>query len=365
MIDPAEFAARIRLARTDGIGPVTYRQLLARFGSARRSLEALPELSARGGGRVQPPPPANAIAREMAAVHALGGHHLVMGVAPYPSLLAHVEDAPPVLTAVGHLVLLDRPAVAMVGARNASAAGQRFARQLAADLSSEGLVVVSGLARGIDAAAHQGAIEGGTIACIAGGLDVVYPPEHAELQHRISQVGLLLAENPPGTVPLARHFPRRNRIISGLAAGVIVVEAAPKSGSLITARRAGEQGREVMAVPGSPLDPRGQGCNQLIRDGATLIQSAADVLEAIRPGLFAGREPEAPFGSGPELATADADDEARARIAGLLGPVAAPVDEIIRLSGIPAATCLLVLLELDLAGRLDRHAGNKVSLRLD
>jgi DNA processing protein len=364
MIDPKEFAARIRLARTLGIGPITYRQLLARFGSAARALDALPDLAARGGGRALMGAPAKLIAEEIAAVEALGGHHLVLGVAPYPQLLAHIEDAPPVMTALGHVMLFDRPVVAIVGARNASAAGQRFARQLALELAEAGLVVASGLARGIDGAAHQGALEGGTIACVAGGLDVVYPPEHQDLQERIARQGLLIAENPPGTVPLARHFPRRNRIISGLASGVVVVEAAPKSGSLITARMAADQGREVMAVPGSPLDPRAQGCNQLIRDGATLVQSAADVLEAIRPIMLSGREPDTRYGQAPDLAAADADDAAREQISGLLSGSPVQVDEIIRLSALPAATVMLVLLELDLGGRLDRHAGNRVSLRL-
>lgn len=364
MIEQAEFVARVRLARTDGIGPVTYRQLMARFGRAAIALDSLNDLASRGGGRTLTPPPVARIAAEIEAVAKRGGSHIVVGVAPYPSLLAMIEDAPPVLTMQGHAVLFDRPGVAIVGARNASAAGQRFARQLAADLGAEGVVVISGLARGIDSAAHQGGLAGGTIACIASGIDIVYPAENAALQQQVATQGLLIAENPPGTEPLARHFPRRNRIISGLALGVVVVEAAPKSGTLITARSAAQQGREVMAVPGSPLDPRGQGCNQLIRDGATLVQGADDVLEAIRPMASSGREPPRLYQDEPAAVLVDADDAARGAVVDLLGPTPVPVDELIRLSGLTTAIVQLVLLELDLAGRLDRHAGGRVSLRL-
>jgi len=249
----------------------------------------------------------------------------------------------------------------MVGARNASAAACRFARALAHDLGGQGVAVVSGLARGIDTAAHDGAMASGTIAVIAGGVDVFYPSENEARQRAIGETGLLIAEQPPGVEPHARHFPYRNRIIAGLSLGTVVVEAAPRSESLITARYATEFGRDVMAVPGSPLDPRAQGCNSLIRDGAVLIQSAADVLETIRP--FSLRPMAAP---GQDFrnasAAADASETERDRVVDLLGPTAVPVDEIIRQAGLPPAIVQTVLLELDLAGRLERHAGGKVSL---
>lgn len=352
--------ARLRLIRSENIGPVTYYQLLARFGSPEAALDALPDLARRGGGRAPRIAPAGAAEKELAMVERLGARHLFLGLAPYPAILAELEDAPPVLIVKGHVALFDKPAVALVGARNASAAAIRFSRALATGLSDTGLVVVSGLARGIDGAAHQGALGGGTIAVIAGGIDVSYPPEHAELQTAIGDQGLLVAEQPPGVEPQARHFPRRNRIISGLSLGVVVVEAAMRSGSLITARLAAEQGREVMAVPGSPLDPRAQGCNQLIRDGATLIQSAEDVIESLNP--FAVRPasaPEAPYSASASVEAGEAD---RVTVIALLGPTAAPVDEIIRLAGLAPAIVQTVLLELELGGRLERHAGGRVSL---
>jgi DNA processing protein len=263
------------------------------------------------------------------------------------------------MIAKGDIGLLDKQAVAMVGARNASAAACRFARGLAHDLGQEGFVVVSGLARGIDSAAHDGALETGTIGVIAGGIDNFYPPENEPRQKALYERGLVLAEMPPGTEPRARHFPYRNRIIAGLSSGTVVVEAAPRSGSLITARLAGEAGREVMAVPGSPLDPRAQGCNQLIRDGATLIQNAADVAEAVRPYQSTVRSTTAHYEPAEEMN----GEDALGAVEGLLGPSPVPVDEIIRLSGAPSGSVQMALLELDLAGRLDRHAGNKVSLR--
>ncbi len=262
----------------------------------------------------------------------------------------------------GDLDLLQRPSVALVGARNASASACRFARQLALALGQAGQVVVSGLARGIDSAAHDGALETGTVAAIAGGIDIVYPPENAGRQQAIGERGVLIAEQPPGTEPRARHFPWRNRIIAGLARGTVVVEAAPRSGSLITARLAGDYGREVMAVPGSPLDPRAQGCNLLIRDGATLVQTAEDVLEALDPGQI-GRiqaqtfEPRSPPCEEPVAGTSDG-----LVIAELLGPTPVSVDELVRQAGRPAADVQMALLELELSGRLERHAGGRVSL---
>jgi DNA processing protein len=352
---------RLRLVRSPGIGPVTYRQLLSRFGSAAAALEAVPDLAARGGGK--PPRLASQAdaEREIARVEALGGRYLSIGQGLYPRALAELDDAPPLLTVKGNLQLLERPLVAMVGARNASAAACRFARQLAYDLSQQGVAVVSGLARGIDSAAHDGSLETGTIGVIAGGLDVFYPPENQSRQEAMAERGLVIAEMPPGTEPRARHFPYRNRIIAGLSAGTVVVEAAPRSGSLITARLAAEAGREVMAVPGSPLDPRAQGCNQLIRDGATLIQNAADVLEAVRPIQPRFASPRSEYQPEPEWV--NGDDDAVGVVEDLLGPSPVPVDEIIRLSGAPSGAVQMALLELDLAGRLDRHAGGKVSLR--
>ena len=362
MSPPADLIDRLRLIRTPGIGPVAFRQLLLRFGSAEAALAAIPDLARRGGGKVPAVFARDKAEREMDAVDKLGARYLALGHGLYPKPLAELEDAPPLIVAKGNPILFDRPMVAIVGARNASAAACRFARGLAHDLGREGVSVVSGLARGIDSAAHDGSLETGTIAVIAGGIDIFYPPENEQRQRQIADRGLLLAEMPPGTEPRARHFPYRNRIIAGLAAGTVVVEAAPRSGSLITARLAAEAGREVLAVPGSPLDPRAQGCNQLIRDGATLIQTAVDVLESIThldgkvanpPRCFEHWSPPAPV---------DAEPSERLRIEELLGPSPVPVDEIVRQSGMEAGAVQLTLLELDLAGRLDRHAGNKVSL---
>ncbi|WP_265530020.1 DNA-processing protein DprA [Sphingomicrobium marinum] len=352
---------RLRLIRTPRIGPVTHKQLMMRFGSAGDAIAAIPDLARRGRGRPPKVPQPGEVMREIEAVQRLGGHHLVLGQGRYPRLLATLEDAPPVLSVKGNLELLDKPAVAMVGARNASAAACRFARQLAGELGRAGQVVVSGLARGIDSAAHDGSLESGTIGVIAGGLDVVYPPQNEARQADIAERGLLVAEMPPGTEPRARHFPYRNRVIAGLAAGTVVVEAAPKSGSLITARLAGEMGREVMAVPGSPLDPRARGGNRLIKDGATLIENADDVLACLGPlddrmERVAEDRADAP-------STATEDDAASKTVEDLLGPVAVGVDEIVRQSGLPPAQVQLALLELDLADRLDRHAGGRVSLR--
>lgn len=357
---PAEQIARLRLIRSENVGPVTFRQLINRFGSGRAALDALPDLARRGGRPSLRIATAAEAEVEMARVERFGGRLLFWGLSPYPRLLAEIDDAPPVIAVRGDTALLNRPTVAMVGARNASAAAIRFARGMAADLAAEGVVVVSGLARGIDAAAHTGSLDGGTIAVIAGGLDVVYPPENADLHERLFAQGLVVAEQAMGIEPQARHFPRRNRIISGLSLGVVIVEAAPKSGSLITARFAGEQGRDVMAVPGSPLDPRAQGCNLLIREGATLVQSAADVLESIRPIAPHAAAPAERFLNEP--AALDADDAERATVTGLLSPVPVPVDELIRQSGLPAATVQTVLLELEIAGRLVRHAGGRVAL---
>jgi DNA processing protein len=361
MPPPDDRIARLRLIRSENIGPVTYFQLLARFGSAQAAIDAIPDLAMRGGGRAPRLAARAEIEREIETVERLGARYLFLGQGLYPPLLAELETAPPALIVKGDLGLLDRLAVAVVGARNASAAACRYARQLAQGLGAAGAVVVSGLARGIDSAAHDGSLDTGTIAVIAGGIDIVYPPENEARQAAIAERGLLVAEQPPGIEPRARHFPSRNRIIAGLTHGTVVVEAAPKSGSLITARQATEFGREVMAVPGSPLDPRAQGCNLLIREGATLVQSAEDVLEALSPlsrRPFRQRERDyAAAGPAP-----DADEAARQAITGLLGPTPVPVDELIRQSGLAPALVQTVLLELELAGRLERHAGGRASL---
>jgi DNA processing protein len=350
----------LRLLRTPGIGPVTYRQLIARFGSPGAALAAVPDLARRGGGKVPALTTRDDAEREMAKVEKLGAKWLALGQGLYPRLLTELEEAPPLLIAKGDFNLLDKQAVAIVGARNASAAACRFARGLAHELGQNDLVVVSGLARGIDSAAHDGALATGTVAVVAGGIDIFYPPENQARQEALFEEGLVLAEMPPGTEPRARHFPYRNRIIAGMASGTVVVEAAPRSGSLITARLAAEAGREVMAVPGSPLDPRAQGCNQLIRDGATLVQNAADVVEAIQPFSSQVRSPPATFEPAAEQLNGD---DALGLVEELLGPSPAPVDEIIRLSGATSGAVQMALLELDLAGRLERHAGGRVSLR--
>jgi DNA processing protein len=304
-------------------------------------------------------PDAAVALREMEQIDRIGAQQIFRGEPLYPVWLDRCDGAPAMLVVRGDPALLQRRAVAMVGARNASGAAMRFARQLAHDLSAKGWLVVSGLARGIDTAAHVGSLEHGTAAVIAGGIDIVYPPENDRLQAEIAERGLLIAEQPPGVEPRARHFPHRNRIIAGLAEGTVVVEAAPKSGSLITARLAAEFGREVMAVPGSPLDPRAQGCNLLIREGATLVQSADDIIESLSPIGGVSVPPLPPFASSPDKDVGDGDRDA---VLGLLGPVPLPVDELIRLCGASAPAVQAVLLDLELAGRLERHAGGKVSL---
>ena len=359
MLAQDEAFARIRLLRSPNIGPVSYRQLLRRFGGAKGALAALPDLASRGGTAYRAASE-DRVGAEIAAARSAGARYLFHDAADYPAALAALDSAPPILTYRGDLALGARPAVAIVGARNASAAAVKLTRQFAGELAEAGFVVVSGLARGIDGAAHQASLGGGTIGVIASGIDIAYPPEHADLQEAIATQGLLLAEQPPGTDPLARHFPARNRIIAGLAVGTLVVEAAPKSGSLITARLAGEAGREVMAVPGSPLEARAQGCNQLIREGAVLVQCAADVIELLSG--FDGqprstfREHAAEFEPLPD----DLDDRP-ADVASLLTNAPVAVDELIRQSGTSGAAVQLALLELELGGGLVRHAGGRVS----
>lgn len=355
-----EAFARIRLLRSPNIGPVSYRQLLARFGNAAGALDALPDLGSRGA-RSYRPADRDTVEAEIAAVRKAGARYLFHDAEGYPALLRELDSAPPILTWRGDLSLAARPCVAMVGARNASAAAVKLAREFASALAQAGFTVVSGLARGIDGAAHEGAFPA-TIGVIASGIDIAYPPQHTQLQERIAADGLLLAEQPPGTEPRGSHFPSRNRIIAALATGTLVVEAAPRSGSLITARLAGEAGREVMAIPGSPLDARSQGCNQLIREGAVLVQSSDDVIELL--SSFDGtprssfREAAPGFDYLPdELAEAEP-----AQIASLLTTAPVAVDELIRQSGTSAAAVQLALMELEIGGRLERHAGGRVSV---
>jgi DNA processing protein len=361
MADSADQFDRLRLIRSPHIGPVTYRQLIGRFGNASAAIAALPDLVMRGGGNKTTLADPRMIEREMASTRALGARYLFIDDADYPELLTHLDNAPPVIIYLGNVELLSRNPVAMVGARNASAGACRFARTLAYELGQSGLAVVSGLARGIDTAAHAGSIDSGTIAVIAGGIDVAYPPENRELQDAVAERGLLIAEMPPGTEPRARHFPYRNRIIAGLSLGTVVVEAAPKSGSLITARLAAEAGREVMAIPGSPLDPRSHGCNQLIREGATLVQNAAEIAELLRPmddRAVRRIMPTQP----PVAAIDDGGEDDRCAVINLMGMTYVPVDELVRQSGASQALTQMVLLELELAGKLERGAGGKVRL---
>ena len=366
-LNPDERLDWLRLIRTENVGPLTFHQLLQRFGSAAAALEELPRAAERGGRRR---PIAvgtrSAAERELAALAKVGGRLIAWGEPEYPAALAALEDAPPLISVKGDVTLLERRSVAIVGARNASANGRRFAREIAAELGREGLLIVSGLARGIDAAAHQGSLATGTLAVVAGGVDVVYPDENQGLYDAIVERGAIVAELPVGTVPKAKHFPRRNRIISGNALGVVVVEAALRSGSLITARFALEQGREVLAVPGSPLDPRCRGTNDLIRRGAALVESGEDVLNALAGQLSSPAAEGRQMSRHGDISYGFSDekdiDRDRARLLEALGPSPVPVDELVRQCQLSAAIVATLLLELELAGRLERHPGHLVSL---
>lgn len=365
-LSPRERLDRLRLARSENVGPVTFQRLIERFGSAGTALEALPNLARQGGrrGPIRLCPEADA-QREAETIERLGARLLVLGDEEYPAPLSAIADAPSVLSVLGDVALLSRPSVAMVGARNASAAGRRFARSLAEEIGQAGLVVVSGLARGIDTAAHEGALATGTVAVVAGGVDVVYPEENRTLHGRVADQGAVISEMPPGTEPIAALFPRRNRTISGLSLGTVVVEAALRSGSLITARQALDQGREVFAVPGSPQDPRARGANDLIRQGATLVEGVGDIVAVLgpAPGVPINRtlnhlNLKEDFSNAPPFDM----DELRTKILTLLSPTPVAVDEIVRQCQLSPATVALVLLELELAGRLERHPGNQVSI---
>lgn len=351
-LDDAERLARLRLARTDRVGPVAFSQLIGRFGSAVRAVEALPAMSRRAGRELVPPPLSRAEA-EMEAGEGRGARLIVLGDPDYPPQLAAVDPPPPLLWTIGDARLLSRDAVGVVGARIASAGGQRIARGLAQQLGQAGHVVVSGLARGVDAAAHEGALATGTAAVLGGGVDDIYPPDNADLYRRIADQGCLVSESPMGARAQARDFPRRNRIISGLSRAVVVVEAELRSGSLITARLAAEQGREVLAVPGSPLDPRSRGPNELIRQGAALCEGLEDVERALSTLRRLAEPPEAPFLSPP----GETDAAVIERIAALLSPTPTPRDELARAAGVSAAEAAAALLELSLAGRAELTPG--------
>lgn len=353
----------LRLIRTENVGPRTFRALLTHYGSARSALDALPELASRGGAAM----PIRAFPREEAEreiedAQRVGVTFVALCEGGYPRRLQAIDDAPPILAVRGNHEALKRPMIAIVGSRNASAAGIKFAGRLARDLAAEGFVIVSGLARGIDAAAHRATVPTGTVAALAGGHMCVYPPEHAPLLDALVAEGAAISEMPLAWEPRARDFPRRNRLVSGLSLGVVVIEAARRSGSLITARMALEQGREVFAVPGSPLDPRADGTNGLIKQGATLVSEAADVLSVIRPIMGRIGDPIFREPDQERISDAEPDSDLRGRILALLGPTPVTADDLVRLSGASPALVRVVLLELDLAGRLERHGGSMVSL---
>ena len=347
----------LRLARSENVGPVTFDQLITRFGEASLALAALPDLARRGGrGGLRITSEAEAD-RELASGAALGARLICACEPDFPRALAALDPPPPLIWVRGDAALLERPTVALVGARVASAAGQRFARGLASELGAAGHVIVSGMARGIDAAAHDGALPTGTVAVLGGGIDDIYPPEHRDLYARLVEQGCLVSESEPGRTAVARDFPRRNRIISGLSRAVVVVEAELRSGSLITARLANEQGREVLAVPGSPLDPRARGTNDLIRQGAALCEGIDDVLRALE-GLRGFREPDQRPFPGPAV---EPDDALRRRLADLLSPTPVSRDELVRAAQAPAPAVLAALMELALAGRAELLPGGMVA----
>jgi DNA processing protein len=353
----------LRLIRSDNVGPRTFRELVNHFGGARAALEALPGLARRGGAAGARICSQAEAEKELKAARARGVDLVALGESDYPPRLQMIDDPPPLLAVQGRIECLARPLVAIVGSRNASAAGMKFAARIARELSAAGYGIVSGLARGIDAAAHRASLETGTVAVLAGGHDRIYPSEHVELVGEILPHGAAVSEMPLTWEPRAHDFPRRNRIISGLSVGVVIVEAARRSGSLITARLAGEQGREVFAVPGSPLDPRAEGTNRLLKQGAILVTEVNDVIETLAPILGRGFElpMEEPERDEP-VAGGEPSDDDRGRIVGLLGPSPCSIDDLVRLSRASPAIVRMVLLELELAGRIERHGGGLVSL---
>jgi len=373
-LDPGQRLACLRLIRSDNVGPVTFRELVNHYGGAEQALEALPELARRGGRSIRICSKDRAL-RELEAAEQIGARPVFTIEPGYPALLAHIEAPPPAVYVKGDEGLLSQPAVAIVGSRQASAAGLTLARQFARRAGERGLVTVSGLARGIDAAVHEASLATGTIAVLAGGIDFVYPPENARLQQAIAETGCLVSEMPPGFEPRAKDFPRRNRIVAGMAHGVVVIEAARRSGTLSTAHMALEHGREVFAVPGHPLDPRAEGTNHLLKSGATLVTSADDVLEALAPvlrGPASARETAASYGEDDDAAPAAAprpppliggDDRERVLLA--MGPVPISFDDLARATDFDSRSLRVILMELDLAGRIERHGQGLISLRCD
>ena len=353
----------LRLIRTQNVGPVTFFQLMRRFGTAAKALEALPELSIRGGRK-------NALVvydkndgeKEITLTEKFGARLIMYGEADYPAILHSIPDAPPVISVLGHAHIWKKDCIGMVGARNASAAGCQFAAKLAKDLGDAGITVVSGLARGIDTFAHKGSLASGTVGVIAGGIDNIYPPENELLYAQIRDSGAIISEQPFGLAPFAGSFPGRNRIIAGMSLGSVVVEASPKSGSLITARLALEYNREVFAVPGSPLDPRSKGCNQLLKQGAIMVEGVSDILQGISHlhNAALGEMPKQNY----ETPQIDADESAlqhaRQIILEKLSLTPVSMDELVAQCNLPAQTVLTVLLELELAGKLRRSSGGKV-----
>jgi DNA processing protein len=364
-----ERIASLRLVRSENVGPVTFRELIVNFGSAAAALAALPELSRRGGRTIRIAT-AQAAASELEHAAEAGARPLFLTEPGYPAALAALDAPPPMLYVKGRAELLGRPTIAIVGSRQCSAAGTKLTHHFAHVLGHAGYVVVSGLARGIDGTAHQAALDTGTIAVLASGVDVVYPPEHAALQEAIGTRGCLVTEMPPGFMPRGRDFPRRNRIISGISLGVLVVEAARRSGSLVTARMAAEQGREVFAVPGHPLDPRAEGTNKLLKSGAMLVTEPEDLLSALTPlthrlPLPGGEDAEEPapaaFRPAPVPLPAPSEPERR-RVLAALGPAPVDVDSLVRNTGLASRAVQIVLIELALAGRIERHGNGLVSL---
>lgn len=360
--------AWLRLYRAENVGPAAFRDLINHCGSAEQALVMLPQLSTRGGRRRHPVIPTEAEAEaELNGVTAMGGRLIGIGEPDYPQLLRLTEHAPPLITVLGDARALSGPSVSIVGSRNASMNGLTMARRLAAELGRNGQTIVSGFARGIDRAAHEAALDSGTVAVLAGGIDKPYPADPDALLDRIvtSGTGCAITEKPLGWEPRAKDFPRRNRIIAALSMALVVVEAAARSGSLISARLAGEMGRLVLAVPGSPLDPRARGTNDLIRNGATLVTSAEDVIEALSPldGDAPAHAPSPPALLEPDdMMTVPPDDDARARVVSLLGPAPSSVDDLIAESGLTPSQLFVVILELDLGGRIERHSGNRIAL---
>ncbi|NTF86846.1 DNA-protecting protein DprA [Agrobacterium rhizogenes] len=362
--------AWLRLIRSDNVGPSTFRDLIQHYGSAEAALAALPDLSQRGGAtRVIRIASEQDALRELEAVHRFGARFVGIGEPGYPQALKEIDGAPPLLTVKGNLSTAVRPAIGIVGSRNASISGAKFAAMIARVCGEAGYAVISGLARGIDTAAHRASLQTGTIAAMAGGLDQPYPPENVGLLNEIwDGNGLAVSEMPFGWEPRARDFPRRNRLIAGISLGLVVVEAATRSGSLITARLAGEFGRLVFAVPGSPLDPRCEGTNGLLKDGAIIVTRTEDIVEALRPlaepDLFRPQLAEAPVEKNDKALSPPPDDTDRDQIVDALGPTPVEIDDIIRHTGLPVSSVHSVLLELDMAGRLHRHPGGLVSISM-